>query len=219
MPTFDSWRSMQAWQPASATLTDVTSASSRTEARYQYRVNGADYENDRVYVASSNDSIGSYQKDLQTRLTQSLRSGRAIEIWYNPRRPQESVIDRDMRWGLFTLMSVFSTVFLLTGLTVCYFSMTWNEEDDDKVAIHVGHGLFSTGSTVDEAAWWFVSMGKACPCRLQLLASAAGDYEVWPDDAAAAIGAALGSPMFGWLSFQTLWDEIVEEYSDLLTAV
>ncbi|MBT4518698.1 MAG: class II aldolase/adducin family protein [Halieaceae bacterium] len=84
----------------------------------------------------------------------------------------------------------------------------------NKIAIHVGHGIFSTGASVDEAAWWFISMEKAC--RVQLLAAAAGEYEVWPDDAAAAIGAALGSPMFGWLSFQTLWDEIIKECPEFL---
>ena len=85
---------------------------------------------------------------------------------------------------------------------------------DAKVGIQVGHGIFATGATVDEAAWWFVSLDQAC--HVQLLAEAAGEHERWPDEAAAGMRAGLGSPMFGWLSFQTLWDEIVAACPDFL---
>lgn len=85
---------------------------------------------------------------------------------------------------------------------------------DKKCAIQSGHGLFTTGQTVDEAAWWFISMDKAC--HVQLLARAAGEPDRWPDEAAAGVRQALGSPMFGWLSFQTLWDEIIEAAPDLV---
>ncbi|MCH9663124.1 MAG: class II aldolase/adducin family protein [Gammaproteobacteria bacterium] len=85
---------------------------------------------------------------------------------------------------------------------------------DKKCAIQTGHGLFTTGQTVDEAAWWFISMDKAC--HVQLLAKAAGEPDLWPDEAAAGVRNALGSPTFGWLSFQTLWDEIIDEAPDLL---
>ena len=84
---------------------------------------------------------------------------------------------------------------------------------DNKVGIQVGHGIFTTGASVDEAAWWFMSFDKAC--HVQLLAQAAGMPEQWPPDAAAGIKAALGSQQFGWLSFQTLWDEIIATDSDL----
>lgn len=85
---------------------------------------------------------------------------------------------------------------------------------DKKVGIQVGHGLFSTGRTVDEAAWWFISLDKAC--HIQLLTQAAGTPELWPAAAATGIRNGLGSSEFGWLSFQTLWDEIVESDPDLL---
>ncbi len=51
----------------------------------------------------------------------SLKSAnQQTEIWYNPENPSESVIDRNMRWGLFILMSLFCSVFILIGLGVCY---------------------------------------------------------------------------------------------------
>lgn len=82
-----------------------------------------------------------------------------------------------------------------------------------RVGIQVGHGLFTTGRSVDEAAWWFVAFDKAC--HVQLLARAAGEHERWPAEDARAIRGALGSPAFGWLSFQTLWDEVCESDPDL----
>ena len=85
---------------------------------------------------------------------------------------------------------------------------------DKRVALQAGHGLFTTGRTVDEAAWWFLSMDKAC--HIQLLAEAAGEPARWPDESARRLAAGLGSPEFGWLSFQPLWDEIVESDPDLL---
>lgn len=85
---------------------------------------------------------------------------------------------------------------------------------DNRYAIQVGHGLFTTGLTVDEAAWWFICMEQAC--QVQLLAEAAGTPERWPDDAARALANGTGSHPFGWLSFQTLWDEIIASDPDLL---
>ena len=84
---------------------------------------------------------------------------------------------------------------------------------DKRVAIQVGHGLFTTGATVDEAAWRFISYDKAC--HIQLLAEAAGTPELWPAPAAFGLSRALGSADFGWLSFQTLWDEVAESDPDL----
>jgi len=82
-----------------------------------------------------------------------------------------------------------------------------------KVAIQANHGIFSTGRTIDEAAWWFISMDRAC--HVQLLAQAAGSPDRWPDDMARGLSRGLGSPEFGWLSFQPLWDEITASDPDL----
>ncbi len=85
---------------------------------------------------------------------------------------------------------------------------------DKLVAIQAGHGVFTTGQSVDEAAWWFMGMERAC--QVQLLAEAAGTPEIWPDAEARALARGQGSAMFGWLSFQPTWDEIIESDPDLL---
>ena len=41
-----------------------------------------------------------------------------------------------------------------------------------KAAIHQNHGLFTVGQTVDEAAFWFITMERSC--QAQLMAMAAG---------------------------------------------
>ena len=43
---------------------------------------------------------------------------------------------------------------------------------DRKAAILRNHGLLTVGHSVDEAAWWFITMERTC--QAQLLAEAAG---------------------------------------------
>ena len=43
---------------------------------------------------------------------------------------------------------------------------------DNKAAILRNHGLMTVGHSVDEAAWWFITMERSC--QAQLLAEAAG---------------------------------------------
>ncbi len=83
-----------------------------------------------------------------------------------------------------------------------------------RVAVHSGHGIFTTGHSIDEAAWWFVLMNHCC--EAQLLAESAGSPKLWPPEDARWLASVLGSPMFGWLSFQTLWDEIIASDPDLV---
>src|SRR5213078_2007931 len=42
----------------------------------------------------------------------------------------------------------------------------------NKAAILANHGLLTVGQSVDEAAWWFITMERSC--QAQLLAEAAG---------------------------------------------
>lgn len=123
---------MQSWQPARARLLSVSGSENQTEARYQYQVNGVTYQADRVYVAAFSDNIGSYHSDMLARLSNQQRTGEPIGVWVNPIDPQQSVIDRDMRWGLFVLMSGFCSIFVLIGLLISYASVTFKE----KASVH-----------------------------------------------------------------------------------
>ena len=82
-----------------------------------------------------------------------------------------------------------------------------------KAAIHQNHGLFTVGSSVDEAAFWFLSMDRSC--QAQLLAMAAGTPQLIPHDDAVYTREQTASPIAGWLSFQPLWQEICRTDPDL----
>ena len=82
-----------------------------------------------------------------------------------------------------------------------------------KAAIHQNHGLFTVGQTVDEAAFWFLSMDRSC--HAQLLAMAAGTPKLIDHDSADYTQKQTGHPLAGWLSFQPLWQEICRTDPDL----
>jgi ribulose-5-phosphate 4-epimerase/fuculose-1-phosphate aldolase len=82
-----------------------------------------------------------------------------------------------------------------------------------KAAIHRNHGHFTVGQTVDEAAWWFITMERSC--QAQLLAEAAGTPHLIDADDARYTRDQTASPLAGWLSFQPLWDDIVRTDPDL----
>jgi len=82
-----------------------------------------------------------------------------------------------------------------------------------KAIILRNHGLLTVGKTVDEAAWWFITMERTC--QSQLMAEAAGKpVKIDPDQARKTAGQ-VGSDIAGWFSFQPLWDRITREQPDL----
>jgi ribulose-5-phosphate 4-epimerase/fuculose-1-phosphate aldolase len=85
---------------------------------------------------------------------------------------------------------------------------------DKKAAILCNHGLLTVGQTVDEAAWWFVTMDRSC--QAQLLAEAAGEPRAIPHETAKLTHSQVGLPLVGWFQFQPLWDRISREQPDLL---
>ncbi len=85
----------------------------------------------------------------------------------------------------------------------------------NKAAILRNHGLLTVGGTVDEAAWWFITMERTC--QVQLMAEAAAGTPVVIDEECARRTAKLvGNPAGGWFSFQPLYDKIVADQPDLL---
>ena len=82
-----------------------------------------------------------------------------------------------------------------------------------KAAIHQNHGLFTVGETVDEAAYWFITMERSC--QAQLMAMAAGEPVSIRDEYARYTAEKTGNHLAGWFSFQPLWDEISHSEPDL----
>lgn len=82
-----------------------------------------------------------------------------------------------------------------------------------KALILRNHGLLTVGASVEEAAWWFVTMERSC--QAQLVAEAAGTPIHIDHETASAARADLGKPEAGWFSFQPLYDRVLKEEPDL----
>ena len=85
---------------------------------------------------------------------------------------------------------------------------------ENKACILRNHGLLTAGTTVDEAAWWFITMERTC--QVQLVAEAAGDPVAIDRENAQLTYSQVGSALAGWFSFQPLYDKIVRDQPDLL---
>jgi len=85
---------------------------------------------------------------------------------------------------------------------------------DNKAAILANHGILTVGRSVDEAAWWFITMERTC--QAQLLAEAAGDPVLIDHEMAEKTAVQVGQHAAGWRQFQPLYSWIVEQQPDLL---
>ncbi|MDD9369117.1 MAG: class II aldolase/adducin family protein [Acidimicrobiales bacterium] len=83
-----------------------------------------------------------------------------------------------------------------------------------KAAVLANHGLLTVGRSVDEAAWWFVTMERTC--QVQLLAEAAGDPVLIDPEMAERTASQVGGSGTGWFQAQPLFDWILREQPDLL---
>jgi ribulose-5-phosphate 4-epimerase/fuculose-1-phosphate aldolase len=83
-----------------------------------------------------------------------------------------------------------------------------------KAVILRNHGLLTVGPSVDEAAWWFITMERTC--QAQLLAEAAGVPVPISEENAKVTSAHVGNGLLGWMSFQPLWAWITRREPDLL---
>ena len=85
---------------------------------------------------------------------------------------------------------------------------------NNKAIILQNHGLLTVGESVDEAAWWYITMERSC--QAQLLAEAAGIPKLITPEYAELTRGTIGSHLAGWFSFQPLYDVIVAEQPELL---
>jgi ribulose-5-phosphate 4-epimerase/fuculose-1-phosphate aldolase len=82
-----------------------------------------------------------------------------------------------------------------------------------KAVILRNHGLLTVGHSVEEAAWWFITMERSC--QAQLLAEAAGTPIPIAPEAARVTREQVGSHEGGWFSFQPLLQKLLRSEPDL----
>ncbi|KAJ5627472.1 arad-like aldolase/epimerase [Penicillium herquei] len=81
-----------------------------------------------------------------------------------------------------------------------------------KAVILQNHGLLTVGGTVDEAAFWFISLDKTCHAQLLVDAAELGSghkRKIINEEEAEFTAKQVGGPEKGWLAFQPYYDEIV----------
>ena len=84
---------------------------------------------------------------------------------------------------------------------------------DNKAAILRNHGLLTVGTTVESAAWWYITMERTC--QAQLMAEAAGKPVLIDPASAKATWETVGSELAGWFSYRPLHDVICAEQPDM----
>jgi ribulose-5-phosphate 4-epimerase/fuculose-1-phosphate aldolase len=108
------------------------------------------------------------------------------------------------------------------GLFDDYTGVVLDPEEGKRIAHAVGegkavilrnHGLLTVGHSVDEAAWWFITMERSC--QAQLLAEAAGTPVLIEEESARLTASQVGSHISGWVSFGPLYAKITREQPDL----
>jgi hypothetical protein len=115
----------QNWLPLEAELLEAGLHSSggksdtwQARGRYRYQVNGQVYENDRVALLTSSDNIGDFQQRLARELETALAAKRPVTIWYDPDNPADSVLNREIRWGMLAFVGIFLLFFGGMGLVL-----------------------------------------------------------------------------------------------------
>ena len=81
---------------------------------------------------------------------------------------------------------------------------------DNKAAILQNHGLITVGHTVDEAAWWFVTMERSCQAQLLAMQTGKPLIEI-SHEVAMKTRAELGFPLAGYFQFQPIWQDLVAQ--------
>lgn len=84
----------------------------------------------------------------------------------------------------------------------------------NKAVILRNHGLLTVGNSVEEAAWWFISMERSC--REHVLAHSIGDPIEIDKEVAELTAMQEGTPGAGLIQFKPLFDMILKEQPDLV---
>ena len=84
-----------------------------------------------------------------------------------------------------------------------------------KAAIHQNHGLLTVSRhSIDDAAFWFISLERVCQQQLLIEASGIKPVLVTPERARYS-REHVGSPFIGWLHFQPIYEQLVATQPDM----
>ena len=103
-----------------------------------------------------------------------------------------------------------------------YTGVVYEPAEGDRIAQALGkgkavilrnHGLLTVGTSVDEAAWWFITMERSC--QTQILAESVGKPIHIGHECALDTRDKVAGGLNGWYQFQPLWEMISREEPDI----
>ncbi|MBF0219683.1 MAG: DUF3592 domain-containing protein, partial [Gammaproteobacteria bacterium] len=126
------WQQVQHWQPVTVQLESLqrqqmtqgnaSSLTTQIMARYHYTFNGKRYTAERVGSYEGMPLVDGWHEAIYDRLKaipyNRRAAARELTAWVNPQHPQESLLDRSLRWVVPLLLSpaalfLFATAWLL----------------------------------------------------------------------------------------------------------
>ncbi len=126
-PAISSWWSSRSWVEVPCWIETAELKAShgnkggttyRAEASYRYEFDRRSYHGDEVSFFSGSDNMGDFQERAFQQLQSVKGKKRPFLCFVNPSNPEQTVLFRDLRWGLLLLMSIFPTLFPLAGCLV-----------------------------------------------------------------------------------------------------
>lgn len=97
---------------------------------YRYSVGGKEYVGTRLaFDIGGADNLGDWQESMTEFLAEAQRTGKTIPVYVNPADPADSVVDRNLRWGMFAIIGFFAVVFDAIGIGALWTAITaWRDE-------------------------------------------------------------------------------------------
>lgn len=113
------WQEARSWIETTASIDHVElkaiGRSRRTDCRYRYRHGSQEYVGTRVWFTGDADNLGSWQQDRFAGLEGARTTGQAVPCYVNPRRPEDSLLFRDLRPLILLFHILFAVVFAGIG--------------------------------------------------------------------------------------------------------
>jgi len=131
IPTlYEGWQ-MRSWQPVEAFVLQANLDSHRSDksttysvsTQYRYSWKGQTYTGSRVGISSGSDNVGHWHQQQYQRLRRARDNDTSLSIWVNPESPGNTVVDRNVRWGLLAFKSIFVAIFGGVGITIIVLSL------------------------------------------------------------------------------------------------
>ena len=84
------------------------------DGMYIYTYEGVTYSSSKLSFYSGRDNVGDYWRELYDRLERD-RKNENTKAWVNPENPNEAVLDRASRWGMWVFAGAFFVLFVICG--------------------------------------------------------------------------------------------------------